>query len=76
MVRTIGYVMGTSTTSKGSVHEQHELMNEARQKAIDSMVAQAGLKDANAIVGMRIETSATIDGSFEIIVYGTAVIVE
>ncbi|MCK4960159.1 MAG: heavy metal-binding domain-containing protein, partial [Planctomycetes bacterium] len=53
-----------------------KMMAESREQAIDRMVAEATEKGANAIVGMKFATSMIMQMASEILVYGTAVIVE
>lgn len=50
-----------------------ELLEEAREKAIDRMTAKAVDKGADAIVNVRLSTSAITSGAAEILAYGTAV---
>ncbi len=57
----------------GEVTEYTKMMGEAREQATDRMIAEARLKGANAIVGMRFTTSMVMAGSAEILAYGTAV---
>ncbi|AMM92026.1 YbjQ family protein [Peribacillus simplex] len=67
---------GLRTIVGGEITEYTEMMKEARQKAIGRMVDEATEKGANAIVAMRLETSAIMQNASEIIAYGTAVHVE
>ena len=67
---------GLRTIVGGEISEYTEMMMEARQKAIGRMVEEAKSKGANAIVGMRLETSSIMQSASEIIAYGTAVYVE
>ena len=67
---------GLKTIVGGELKEYTEMMEEARQKAIGRMVEDAKSKGANAIVCMRLESSAVMQNASEIIAYGTAVIVE
>lgn len=60
----------------GEIRDYTKMMAEAREQAIDRMVAEAKALGANAIVGVRFSTSEMMHGAAEIIVYGTAVIVE
>ena len=53
-----------------------ELLQEARQEAIDRMSEQARATGANAIVNVRFSTSSVAQGAAEIFAYGTAVTVE
>lgn len=67
---------GLKTIVGGELKEYTEMMEEARQKAIGRMVDDAKQKGANAIIAMRLETSAVMQNASEIIAYGTAVVVE
>ncbi|MCM3767336.1 MULTISPECIES: YbjQ family protein [Bacillaceae] len=84
----IGFVKGSTVQSKhigkdllaglktivgGEIREYTDMLNEARQKAIDRMVDEARDSGANAIVGMRLQSSSVMQGASEIIAYGTAV---
>ena len=53
-----------------------EIMEEARKIAIGRMVEKAEDMGANAIVGMKIGTSSIMQGTSEVIAYGTAVLIE
>lgn len=50
-----------------------EMMDKAREVALQRMVALAEQKGADAIVGMRFSTSAIAQGAAEVVAYGTAV---
>lgn len=67
---------GFKTLVGGEITEYTEMMDEARQKAIGRMVEDAQRQGANAIISMRLETSAVMQNASEIIAYGTAVVVE
>jgi uncharacterized protein YbjQ (UPF0145 family) len=67
---------GLKTIVGGELTEYTEMLDEARQKAIGRMVEDAKSKGANAIVCMRLESSAVMQNASEIIAYGTAVMVE
>ena len=60
----------------GEIEEYTKLMAEAREQAIDRMIEEAGKLGANAIVGVRFSTSYIMTSASEILVYGTAVIIE
>ena len=60
----------------GEIRDYTKMMAEAREQAVDRMIAEARAMGANAIVGVRFSTSEMMRGAAEIIVYGTAVIVE
>ncbi len=57
----------------GEVPEYTKLMAEAREQAIDRMVADAQAKGADAVICMRVTTSRILGGSAELLAYGTAV---
>jgi uncharacterized protein YbjQ (UPF0145 family) len=57
----------------GEVREYTKLMAEAREQALDRMIAQAHELSADAIVGVRFTTSMVMAGAAEILVFGTAV---
>lgn len=60
----------------GEIEEYTKLMGEAREQAIDRMVAQAQSYGANAVVNVRFTTSLIMGGCSEILAYGDAVIIE
>ena len=57
----------------GEIRGYTEMLSEARDVAIQRMVESAQNKGADAVVGIRFTTSAIMDGSSEIMVFGTAV---
>lgn len=57
----------------GEVPEYTKLMAEAREQAIDRMMADAQQKGADAVISMRVTTSMIMGGSAELLAYGTAV---
>ena len=67
---------GLRTIVGGEIDEYTEMMTEARQKAIGRMADDAKEKGANAVIMVRLETSAIMQNTCEIIAYGTAVLVE
>jgi uncharacterized protein YbjQ (UPF0145 family) len=60
----------------GEISDYTKLMGESREQAIDRMVEDAKELGANAIVGIKFSTAEVMDSAAEILVYGTAVIVE
>jgi uncharacterized protein YbjQ (UPF0145 family) len=60
----------------GEIEEYTKLMAEAREQAIDRMVAQASACGANAIVNVRFSTSYIMASASEILVFGDAVVLE
>ncbi|MCP8615722.1 YbjQ family protein [Salirhabdus salicampi] len=88
MTEVIGFVKGSTIQSKhvgkdimaslktivgGEIKEYNDMFEKARQLAIGRMVKNAEDLGANAIVGMRLQTSAIMSGASEIVAYGTAV---
>lgn len=57
----------------GEISQYADLMSEAREVAIQRMDEDAKKLGADAIVGVRFTTSQIMNGSAEILVYGTAV---
>ena len=57
----------------GELVAYNEMMNEARAIATKRMVAEAEELGADAVVNIRYASSAVMQGSAEVIVYGTAV---
>lgn len=80
VVRSIGVVKGFTggwqSMFRGEVPQYTELLEDSRRHAIDRMLDNARLLGANAIVGMRFDSSEIGSGLTEIIAYGTAVVVE
>jgi uncharacterized protein YbjQ (UPF0145 family) len=91
IVRSLGIVRGNTVRARslgrdilailrtlvgGEIHEYVKLMAEAREQAIDRMVEEAEDLGANAIIGTRFASSEVMAGAAELLVYGTAVVVE
>ncbi len=60
----------------GELKGYTELLQDARQEAMDRMVEQAQSVGANAVVNIRFATSSVAQGAAELFAYGTAVWVE
>ncbi|OHB65264.1 MAG: hypothetical protein A2Y76_08700 [Planctomycetes bacterium RBG_13_60_9] len=60
----------------GEIAEYTKLMAESREQSIDRMTEEARRLGANAVVGLRFSTSEVMQHAAEILVYGTAVVVE
>lgn len=67
------FMAGLKSIVGGEIRGYTEMLTDARDVAIQRMVQSAQDKGANAIVGIRFTTSAIMDGSSEIMVFGTAV---
>lgn len=85
---SIGLVKGSATRSKmilsdimasfrtivgGEVKEYTQLMNQVREQALERLEESAKEQGADAIVALRMSTSAIMQGVSEIVAYGTAV---
>ena len=58
----------------GEIHEYTKLLAESREQALDRMVAQAQGLGADAVLGIRFETTDAGQGqATEVLAYGTAV---
>ena len=77
-VRHLGndILAGLKTLVGGEIQEYTKLMAQAREQAIDRMTDAAAQLGANAIIDLRFTTSYVMGGAAEILVYGTAVVVE
>lgn len=60
----------------GEIEEYTKLLAESREQSIDRMVAEAEALGGNAVVNVRFSTSYIMANAAEILVYGTAVVVE
>ncbi len=60
----------------GEIEEYTKLLAQSREQAMDRMIASAEEIGANAIVGIRFSTSYIMQSAAEIMVYGTAVVIE
>ena len=90
IVKTMGVVSGSTVRAKhvgkdifaglknivgGELKAYTELLGESRDEAIQRMLQEAIGRGANAVVNVRMATSAITPGASEILAYGTAVIV-
>ena len=57
----------------GELKGYTELMQEARQEAVERMIAEAQSMGANAILNVRFATTSIAAGAAEILAYGSAV---
>ena len=60
----------------GEVHEYSKLLGESREQAVDRMVEEAEALGADAVIGVRFQTSMVMQGAAEMLCYGTAVKME
>lgn len=91
VTRTLGLVRGTSVRGRhvgldilalfrnavgGEIAEYTKILAEVREEALDRMVEEAEELGANAILAVRFSTSEIAAAAAEMVVYGTAVVVE
>lgn len=67
---------GLRSIAGGEISEYTQLLEEARRHAVDRMVKNATLMQANAVVMMRFDSSEIGQTMSEIVAYGTAVVIE
>ena len=60
----------------GEIKSYTSLLMQARQEALERMMAQAQELGGNAVVNVRFATSSVMQGAAELLAYGTAVLVE
>jgi len=73
--RHAGSQIGASLKSLigGELKGMTKMLAQGRQEAIDRLVDEATAKGADAIIGMRFDTSEFMEQATEICAYGTAV---
>ncbi len=91
IVKTIGMVKGNTIRARhvgrdimaglravvgGEITDYTKMMAESREQALQRMVEDAEKQGANAIVSLRFTTSMIMQNASEILVYGTAVVLE
>ena len=64
---------GLRTLIGGEITEYTKMLGESREQALDRMLAEANKLGADAVVCVRFTTSAVLQGSAELLAYGTAV---
>lgn len=76
--KNIGRDIGASFKNLvgGEMTGYNDMLTEARQIAIGRMVDEAEAMGANAIIGMKLMSSAVAAGAAEMVAYGTAVVIE
>ena len=60
----------------GEIEEYTKLMAEAREQAMDRMIAAAEELGANAIIDIRFTTSYIMGQAAEVLAFGTAVVIK
>src|SRR5690625_4510403 len=67
---------GLKTLVGGEIKGYSDMMEQSRKIALERMIDEAKMLNANAIIAMRFQTSSVMGGAAEVIAYGTAVTVE
>ena len=70
------FMAGLKTIVGGEIRGYTELMNEAREEALQRMKQQALALGANAVVNVRFSTSSVAEKAIELFAFGTAVRLE
>jgi len=88
ITKTLGTVIGNTIRARhlgkdisaglrslvgGEITEYTGMMAESREQALQRMLDRGKEMNADAIVGIRFQTSMIMQGSAELLVYGTAV---
>ena len=60
----------------GEISDYTKMMAESREQSIDRMCEEAEKLGANAIIGISFSTSMMMSSAAEILVFGTAVVIE
>jgi uncharacterized protein YbjQ (UPF0145 family) len=68
---TIG--AGLQTLMGGNISLFTQLAERTRQQAFDTMLVQADMADADAVIGIRYDANELMSGVTEVLCYGTAV---
>lgn len=91
IIKHLGLVRGTTIRTRhighdilaklrglvgGEIHEYTKLLAESREQVLDRMMQDARELGGNAVVGLRFSTSEITSGAAELMVYGTAVVVD
>lgn len=64
---------GLKSIVGGEIEEYTKLMAQAREQAIDRMIADAEVLGADAVINVRFTTAQVMQGASEILAFGTAV---
>lgn len=91
IIKTIGLVRGNTVRARhvgqdivaglkniigGEISQYAKLVAETREQSIDRMKEDAERQGANAIIAARFSTTVLMQGSAELLAYGTAVVIQ
>lgn len=68
-----GFIGGLKSIGGGNIEEFTHVCEQARQEAYGRMVAHAQSLGADAIIAMRYDATEFMQGTTEVLAYGTAV---
>jgi uncharacterized protein YbjQ (UPF0145 family) len=68
-----GIIGGFKALAGGNIEEWTHVCEEARKEATNRMIAHAHEIGADAIIGMRFDSTEFAQGATEVLAYGTAV---
>ncbi len=71
-----GFMGGIRSMGGGNIPEYSAVCEAAREEAFQLMMKHAQEKSANAVIAFRYDATEFIQGSTEVLAYGTAVTVE
>lgn len=60
----------------GEIADYTKMLAESREQSLDRLMDSASELGANAVIGVKFSTTSMMQGAAEILVYGTAVLVE
>lgn len=66
-------IAGLRNLVGGEITEYTKMVAEAREQALDRMLAEARQLNADAVIGVRFMTNSMMQGAAELLAYGTAV---
>ncbi len=79
LVRSVGFAKGFTggirSLAAGEVPQYTDVVNKAREQAVERLMEHAQTLGANAVLGVRFDSSDVGNGMSEILAYGTAVVV-
>ena len=91
ITKTVGFTWGLTVRSRGlfpavfaglrmlfggEIVEYTDMLNYAREKALERLAAHAKEMGANAVISARLDSSELARAMSEILAYGTAVVIE
>jgi uncharacterized protein YbjQ (UPF0145 family) len=71
-----GFTGSLQSIFGGQIDSYTRMCEAARQQAYDLLVQHAREMGANAVVGLRYDATEVVQGSSEVLCYGTAVVIE